>query len=87
LISCQVEPDKQERLDTISDTLDLLEGSGWRYMETCWLFRTDLHAATVRDALKRHLGKGDRLLVALLSSHAAWHGFERQNEEWLLAHL
>lgn len=87
LISCDVGPGNHMRLEAVADRIETLAGSSWRYMDTCWLFLTEMRATHVRDALRSHLQPDDRLLVALIANHAAWHGFEPSAEDWLLANL
>ncbi|MCE4304304.1 hypothetical protein [Xanthomonas hortorum] len=53
-----------------------------------WLIGHLGNASTIRDALKLHLDKEDRLLVAKLAKKdAAWSGFSTMSSEWLMRHL
>ncbi|WP_407366925.1 hypothetical protein [Xanthomonas campestris] len=53
-----------------------------------WLIGHLGNASTIRDALRLHLDKEDRLLVAKLAKKdAAWSGFSTMSSEWLMRHL
>jgi hypothetical protein len=65
LISCDVGPGGHMRLDAVANQIESLAGHSWRYMDTCWLFLTEIRAVGVRDALKRVAAMVRRSSVAM----------------------
>jgi len=59
----------------------------WHCLDSTWLIKTDTGAAAIRDSLKIHLGKSDRLLVARLSGESAWAGFDEGCGNWLINNI
>lgn len=46
--------------------------SSCKLTESCWLISSTQKCSEVRDNLKKHLDKDDRLFVAALTGEAAW---------------
>jgi len=53
--------------------------------DLCWFVKTDRDAADIRDSIKEHLGKTDRLLIIKKSDEEGnWAAnFKNDTTEWL----
>ncbi|HEY6814956.1 MAG TPA: hypothetical protein VI168_05405 [Croceibacterium sp.] len=71
----------------IGEVVAGLSDNCWNVQDDVWVIESDDHATKLRDHIKRHLITDERVIVALLAGHAAWHGFDPDSEDWLLAHL
>lgn len=60
-------------------------GPAVREKDLCWFVKTDRDAADIRDSIKEHLGKTDRLLVVEKSSEdGSWAAnFKNDTTIWL----
>ena len=76
-----------DRRGQIGEVVAGLSDNCWDVREDVWGIESDDHATKLRDQIRRHLLKDERVIVALLAGHAAWHGFDPEAEDWLLAHL
>lgn len=52
-----------------------------------WIISTDDKATEIRDNLKQHLDKNDKLFVGELSGAAAWIGYPDSTSNWLKKYL
>ena len=64
-----------------------LSDNCWNVWDDVWVVESDEHATKLRDQIRRHMLENETVIVALLAGHAAWHGFDPESEDWLLAHL
>ncbi|MCA3761421.1 MAG: SinR family protein [Cutibacterium sp.] len=62
-------------------------GLWWHHLDSTWIIRTERSAVEVRDHLKRFIDKNDKLLVAKLTSEAAWTGINQKGSKWLKDYL
>ena len=76
-----------DRRGQIGEVVAGLSDNSWRVRDDVWVIESDDHATKLRDQIRRHLLEDERVIVALLAGHAAWHGFDPEAEDWLLAHL
>lgn len=76
-----------ERRDLLSKVVTGLSDNCWNVQDDVWVIESEDHATKLRDRIKRHMLKDERVIVALLAGHAAWHGYDPDAEDWLLAHL
>ena len=58
-------------------------GSWVHPLESCWLVRTNLNAAEVRDRLVAHVDQNDGLLITRCTGEAAWYRLDPRVEKWL----
>jgi hypothetical protein len=77
----------EERRGVIGEVVAGLADNCWNIRDDVWVIESEDHATKLRDRIKRHMLKDERVIVALLAGHAAWHGFDPDAEDWLLAHL
>jgi hypothetical protein len=75
------------RRSQIGELVAGLSDNSWNVQDDVWVIESDDHATKLRDQIRRHLLKGETVMVALLAGHAAWHGYDTKSEDWLLAHL
>lgn len=85
LISCHCSGD--DRPAAIVKVISGLAHECWSAGDNAWVIQSNAPATTIRDHLKVILLEGETALVALLAGHAAWHGYQEADAEWLLAHL
>jgi len=76
-----------DRRSQIGEVVAGLSDNAWNVQDDVWVIESEDHATKLRDQIKRHLLKDEKVIVALLAGHAAWHGFDPDSEDWLLAHL
>jgi hypothetical protein len=77
----------EDRRSRIGDVVASLSDNSWSVRDDVWVLESDDHATKLRDQIKRHLRDDESVIVALLAGHAAWHGYDAESEDWLLAHL
>ena len=77
----------EDRHSRIGDVVAGLSDNCWKVRDDVWVIESDEHATKLRDRIKRHMRNDESVIVALLAGHAAWHGFDTDAEDWLLAHL
>lgn len=77
----------ESRRSTIGEVVAGLSDNSWNVREDVWVIESDEHATKLRDQIRRHMLENETVIVALLAGHAAWHGFDPEAEDWLLAHL
>lgn len=63
--------------------------SSWtKPLESVWLLKTQRSATEVRDNLKSHIDKNDKLLVIdVTSKAAAWHNLGDKINQWIKNNL
>ena len=84
-IACRCACDeRQSRFDEI---ISGLAEHGWRMQAGVWIIEADEPATQLRDHIRHHLEACEAVIVALLAGHGAWHGFDAEAEDWLLANL
>jgi hypothetical protein len=76
-----------DRRSRIGEVVAGLSENCWKVQDDVWVIETEDHATKLRDQIKRHLRENETVIVALLAGHAAWHGYDAEAEDWLLAHL
>ena len=76
-----------DRRSRIGEVVAGLSDNSWNVRDDVWVLESEDHATRLRDRIKRHLREDESVIVALLAGHAAWHGFDPEAEDWLLAHL
>jgi hypothetical protein len=76
-----------ERRSRIGEVVASLSDNSWSVRDDVWVLESDDHATKLRDQIKRHLRDDESVIVALLAGLAAWHGYDAESEDWLLAHL
>lgn len=59
----------------------------WWDLESTWVIITTKSAGEVRDELRPHLHKNDKLLVVKSSGAGAWTGFGTDPSKWLKDNL
>ena len=59
----------------------------WHHLDSTWIIKTESDAASVRDALMKHIDTNDELLVVRLSGEGAWVGFNDKGSKWLKENL
>ncbi|WPV00806.1 SinR family protein [Mucilaginibacter sp. cycad4] len=62
-------------------------GTWWHCLDSTWLVRSALSAKTIRDQIVKLMDKNDKVLVAKLSGEAAWFGFDKNCNDWLLKNI
>jgi hypothetical protein len=67
----------------IKETFD----TWWHHLDSTWIVVTDLTPVQVRDLLTPHIDADDEILVARLSTPAAWRGIDDTGSQWLHDHL
>ena len=77
----------EDRRSRIDELVSGLSDNCRSVQDNVWIIESDDHATRLRDRIRRHLAKDETVIVALLAGHAAWHGFDPDSEDWLLAHL
>jgi hypothetical protein len=77
----------EDRRSQIDELVSGLSDNCRNVQDNVWIIESDDHATRLRDRIRRHLANGETVIVALLAGHAAWHGFDTDAEDWLLAHL
>jgi len=78
------EKDYEELMKAIKAISEI---GAWHCLDSTWLIKSSKNATQIRDALKPHLHKDDRLLVASLDGVAAWTGFDTNCADWLRTNL
>jgi len=58
-------------------------GTWAHYLYSTWIVQTDKTAVEVRDFLRRHIDKNDKLLVVASAHMAAWAGLDESATTWL----
>ena len=76
-----------DRRNRVGEVVAGLSSNCWKVRDDVWVLESEDHATTLRDRIRRHLVEDERVIVALLAGHAAWHGYDPDSEDWLLAHL
>ena len=76
-----------DRRSRIGEVVAGLSDNSWNVRDDVWVIESEDHATKLRDQIRRHLHKDETVIVALLAGHAAWYGYDRDSEDWLLAHL
>jgi len=59
----------------------------WHMLDSTWIIQSSRSAVEIRDHLKQHIDRNDRLFVARLSGEAAWYGFADDGSDWLKKQL
>lgn len=59
----------------------------WHHLDSTWIIKSDLSAATIRDQLRQHVDANDELLVIEHQGAAAWVGFNAAGSKWLKDNL
>lgn len=60
----------------------------WHGLDSTWMVRTTSTAGQVRDVLLHHIDQNDRLFVVdITGKAAAWYGFDKTANDWLLQSL
>lgn len=59
----------------------------WHHLDSTWIVKSDLKAATIRDMLAQHIDANDELLVVALTGESAWVGFNESGSRWLDHHI
>lgn len=62
-------------------------GTYWHIQGSVWIIKTAQTAVQVRDSLRNCLDGNDKLVVARLSSEAAWYGYNQDIDNWLKGQL
>jgi hypothetical protein len=62
-------------------------GTWWHCLDSSWVVKHPGPATAIRDALSPFLDNNDRLIVLELTGVAAWHGFDKQCNDWLKTNL
>jgi hypothetical protein len=83
MIGYDLHPTAAEDYDKLYTALEGVGSGYWDCLESTWLVITEKTPAQIRDELKRHLKKDDRLLVMRYGEGAAWHGFKDDCQIWL----
>jgi len=78
------EKDYEELMAAIKS---LSEIGAWHCLDSTWIIKSSKSAVEIRNALKPHLHKDDRLLVSSLDGIAAWVGFDKACSDWLKTNL
>ena len=73
--------------DRIGEVVCNLSTNSWKACDNVWVVESGQPATALRDRIRHELAENEAVIVALLAGHAAWHGFERDSLDWLLAHL
>jgi hypothetical protein len=73
--------------DRVGAVVRDLSANSWKACDNVWVVESDEPATALRDRIRHELAENEAVIVALLAGHAAWHGFERDSLDWLLAHL
>ena len=71
----------------IGEVLHELSDDSWKACDNVWIVESAHAATALRDRVRREIAEDEAVIVALLAGHAAWHGFDRQSLDWLLANL
>jgi hypothetical protein len=62
-------------------------GNWWHHLDSTWLVESTKDFKEVRDLLKQHIKKNDKLLVYDVTGRpAAWAGFNEKASKWLKEH-
>jgi len=77
----------EDRRSQIDELVSGLSDNCRNVQDKVWIIESDDHATRLRDRIRRHLVGNETVIVALLAGHAAWHGFDTDSEDWLLANL
>lgn len=76
--------------DAYADLIDAIKllsgGTWWHHLDSTWIFRSDLSAVQIRDALLPHIDQNDELLVLELTGEGAWF-LNKRGSDWLLKYL
>lgn len=59
----------------------------WHHLDSTWLIGSALSVVEIRDALMPFLDNDDELLVCVVSTPAAWVGFNESASNWLKTDL
>lgn len=62
-------------------------GDGLKIQDGVWIIDTNGPANEIRDRIRECLEDGEAVIVSVLAGYAAWHGFDGEATDWLLAHL
>ena len=81
---CCSDDQRRERFDGI---VHGLARDGRQMQPGLWIIEADEPATQLRDQISRQLDDCDSVIVTLLAGHAAWSGFDRETQDWLLANL
>ena len=76
-----------ERLPKLERRLGELSSENFTVRDRVWVIEADSAAVELRDSIKPDLKSGESALVALLSGHAAWVGYDHRATDWLLQNL
>lgn len=87
MIGYDLHPSEEEDYDKLFAALETLGSGYWDCLSSTWLVITEKTPLQIRDELKPHLKKDDRLLVMRYGQGAAWLGFEDTCQTWLEDYL
>jgi len=59
----------------------------WHNLDSTWVIVTSLSAVQVRDTLRPHMHRDDKLLVVQSAGIGAWSGFAESGSTWLKDNL
>ena len=75
-----------EDYEELEDAIKSL-GKWWHHLDSTWIVVCDKSAEEIRDDLKGHIRRGDKLLVVLSGGEGAWYGFNDRGSRWLKNNL
>ncbi len=72
-----------------AELFDAIKSYGyfWHHLDSTWIIKTDRSAVEVRNHLKGHIDRNDKLIVAELTGVAAWTGINDRGTKWLKDNL
>jgi hypothetical protein len=72
---------------SLTEAIKAVAGTWWHHLDSTWIIKHTGPATAIRDALSRHIGVNDELLVVKLSGEGAWVGINEKGSGWLKEHL
>ncbi len=64
-----------------------ISGIWWHHLDSTWIIKSTKSTIEIRDLLSPYIDEDDELLVAGLTSVAAWKGFNSKGSHWLKDNL
>lgn len=73
---------------SLINAIKSLGSDWWHCLDSTWIIKTTLNAASVRDSLLKHIDSNDEILVVdITGMAAAWAGFNTDCGSWLKNNL
>jgi hypothetical protein len=86
LVGYDLNKPNQDYAELIEAIKAISGGTWWHNLDSTWIFRSELSALEIRNALTPHIDRNDELLVVALTGEGAWR-LSPRGSDWLLKYL